>query len=85
MPTVWIQGGTIPLCPFCGARDDDQVRRYDGGDVVHWYCLACERFRDPPDDWDDPLVPIYLEDWRAHCRVMAARVRERWRTAGQQS
>ncbi|HEY5457799.1 MAG TPA: hypothetical protein VIJ96_20225 [Acidothermaceae bacterium] len=78
MPTVWIHGGTIPPCPFCGAPDDDQVRRYGGGDVVHWYCLACEQFRDPQAGWDDPLVPISLEDWHALRRVISARMRARW-------
>jgi len=77
MSTLWIHGGVIPPCP-CGAPSEDQVRRYGGGDVVHWYCLACERFREPPPGWDDPLVPISPQDWQALCRVMSARVRARW-------
>jgi hypothetical protein len=72
MQNLWLHGGVIPTCP-CGAPSDDQVRRYGGGDVVHGYRLVCERFREPPTGWDDPLVPIGLEDWRAHCRLMAAR------------
>jgi hypothetical protein len=76
MSTLWIHGGVIPACP-CGAPSEDQVRRYGGGDVVHWYCQVCERFREPPTDWDDPLVPISLQDWQALCRVMSARVRAR--------
>jgi hypothetical protein len=77
MPTVWIHGGTIPPCP-CGAPAEDQVRRPDGADRALWHCLICERFRDPDPDWDDPLVPISLEDWRAQSRAMSARVRARW-------
>lgn len=78
MTTLWIHGGVIPPCPFCGALTEDQVRRYGGGAVVHWFCHVCGRFREPPTGWDDPLVPISLEDWRAACWVMAVRVRTRW-------
>jgi len=79
MPTLWIHGGPIPTCP-CGAAGDDQVRRYGGGAVVHWYCLVCERFRDPPADWDDPLVPISLEDWRAERQLTVV---ADWQAGGQ--
>jgi hypothetical protein len=80
MPTLWIHGGVIPPCP-CGAPTEDQVRRTDGADRAVWHCLVCESRRQPDPGWDDPLVPISLEDWRALCRVMSARVRARWREA----
>lgn len=78
MPTLWIHGGVIPPCP-CGAPSEDQVRRYSGGAETHWFCIVCGLFRDPPPGWDDPLVPIELDEWRAQSRVMSARVRARWR------
>jgi hypothetical protein len=77
MPTLWIHGGMRPPCA-CGAPTEDQVRRPDGGDRAHWHCLVCERGRDIDPGWDDPLVPISIEDWRGMCRRMEARVRERW-------
>ena len=80
MGTLWIHGGVIPPCPFCGAPSQDQARRPDGADRAHWHCLICERYRQPHPGWADPLVPISPEDWRAMCRAMSARVRARWRS-----
>ena len=77
MPTLWIHGGVIPPCPFCGAPPEDQNRRPTGADRAVWHCLICQRARPPDPGWDDPLVPISLEDWRVLCRVMAARLRAR--------
>jgi hypothetical protein len=77
LPTIWIHGGFIPPCP-CGAPPEDQVRRYSGGAEIRWFCVVCGLFRGPPDGWDDPLVPIELEDWRAQSRVLSARARARW-------
>jgi len=56
MPNLWIHGGLIPPCA-CGAPSEDQVRRYGGGAIVHWFCLVCGLFRGPPPGWDDRLVP----------------------------
>ena len=77
MPTLWIHGGLIPPCP-CGAPTEDQNRRPDGADQALWFCLICQRSRQPDPGWDDPLVLISVEDWRAMCRRMETRVRERW-------
>jgi len=82
MPTLWIHGGVIPPCS-CGAPTEDQNRRPDGADRALWFCLIRQRGRLPDPGWDDPLVPISLEDWRALGRVMSARVRARWRSTGQ--
>ena len=79
MATLWVHGGLIPPCPFCRAPTEDQNRRPDGADRAVWFCLICQRSRQPDPGWDDPLVPVSLEDWRALCRVTASRVRERWR------
>jgi hypothetical protein len=78
MTTLWIHGGIIPSCPFCGAPPEDQTRRPDGADRALWHCLVCERARQPAPGWDDPLVPISVEEWRSMCQSMAARVRARW-------
>jgi hypothetical protein len=79
VPTLWIHGGRIPPCPICGAPTEDQNRRPDGADRALWFCLICQRSRQPDSGWADPLVPISLEDWRAMCRAMSARVCARWR------
>jgi hypothetical protein len=81
MPTVWIHGGQIPPCPWCGAPTDDQLRKPDGADRALWHCLVCERSRQPDTGWRDPLVHISDDEWRARSRAMSARVRARWRAA----
>ena len=79
MPTVWIHGGTIPPCPFCGAPTEDQLRKPDGADRRLWACLICSRSRQPDAGWDDPLLPISDVELRARNAAMSARVRARWR------
>jgi hypothetical protein len=81
MSTLRIHDGLIPPCPFCGAPTEDQNRPPDGADRALWHCLICERARRPDPGWDDPLVPISIEDWQAMCRVMSVRVRARWQRA----
>jgi hypothetical protein len=81
MATLWIHGGIVPPCPLCGAPTDDQQRRPDGADRAVWFCLICQRSRQPDFGWDDPLVAISEEELRARNAAMSARVRARWRAA----
>lgn len=76
MPTRWIHGGVIPPCP-CGATSEDQVRRTSGADRAYWFCLACERRREPEPSWHDDLIPLTETEWRARSRAMEHRARNR--------
>jgi len=80
MSTWWVHGGTTPPCP-CGAASEDQVRRPDGGDRSHWFCLVCQRGRPHDPGGVDELIPVGEQELRAHDRAMAARGRQRGEAA----